>query len=106
MQEDLDFTEDVMDIGARLQINADSILGEDGRRVKKYCKQLLAIFLYSASILTQNAVRIDLQSGADVHHIFCKIQILLHRRVTLRMSNDDTISVPDCLIHTPTDVVP
>lgn len=41
MQEDLDFTEDVMDIGARLQINADSILGEDGRRVKKYCKQLL-----------------------------------------------------------------
>ena len=41
MQEDLDFTEDLLDIGARLQINADSILGEDGRRVKKYCKQLL-----------------------------------------------------------------
>lgn len=41
MQEDLDFTEDLLDIGARLQINADSILGEDGRKVKKYCKQLL-----------------------------------------------------------------
>lgn len=41
MQGDLDFTEDLLDIGVRLQINADSILGEDGRGIRKYCKQLL-----------------------------------------------------------------
>ena len=39
--ENLDFADDLIDMGAKLQVNADSILGYDGRKAKKFCKSLL-----------------------------------------------------------------
>ena len=34
-------TEELKNIGALVQINADAVLGNDGRAVKKFCKKLL-----------------------------------------------------------------
>ena len=39
--ENLDFAEELIHMGARLQVNADSIIGNDGRQVKKFCKNLM-----------------------------------------------------------------
>ena len=37
----LDFADELIHMGARLQVNADSIIGLDGRQVKKFCKKLM-----------------------------------------------------------------
>ncbi len=37
----LDFAEELIHMGARLQVNADSVIGLDGRQVKKFCKKLM-----------------------------------------------------------------
>ena len=39
--ENLDLADDLINMGAMLQVNADSILGYDGRQAKKFCKSLL-----------------------------------------------------------------
>lgn len=39
--DDLDFADELIEMGALLQVNADSILGYDGRHAKKFCKNLL-----------------------------------------------------------------
>lgn len=38
---DLDFVGELADMGALIQVNADSITGEDGRKVKKFCLKLM-----------------------------------------------------------------
>lgn len=38
---DLDFAEELADMGALIQVNADSIIGKDGRKVKKFCLKLM-----------------------------------------------------------------
>lgn len=41
MQEDIDNAEELRELGALIQVNADAILGNDGRAAKKYCKEML-----------------------------------------------------------------
>ena len=38
---DLDFVDELVEIGALIQVNADSILGKEGRKVKKFCRNLM-----------------------------------------------------------------
>lgn len=38
---DLSFVEDLIDLGAKMQINADSVCGIDGWGVKRYCRKLM-----------------------------------------------------------------
>ena len=38
---DLDFAEELSDMGALIQVNADSVIGKDGRKVKKFCLKLM-----------------------------------------------------------------
>lgn len=38
---DLDFVEELVDMGACMQINADSIIGKDGFGVKRFCRKLM-----------------------------------------------------------------
>lgn len=38
---DLDFVDELVEMGVLIQINADSILGKDGRKVKKFCRNLM-----------------------------------------------------------------
>lgn len=41
MVEDIDKVEELIDLGAYIQVNAGSVLGEDGRQIKKYCYRLI-----------------------------------------------------------------
>ncbi|OUO78025.1 capsular biosynthesis protein [Blautia sp. An249] len=41
VQKDLDFLEDLVSMGARIQVNAGSIMGESGRAAKRFCKKLM-----------------------------------------------------------------
>lgn len=41
MTEDIDAAEELQDMGAWIQINADAVVGNHGRKVKKYCKKML-----------------------------------------------------------------
>lgn len=38
---DLDFVDELAEMGALIQVNADSIIGKDGRKVKKFCLKLM-----------------------------------------------------------------
>ena len=38
---DIDFVEELVDMGAYMQINADSIIGKEGFGTKRYCKKLM-----------------------------------------------------------------
>ena len=39
--ENLDLADELSGMGCMLQINADSFLGEDGRKVRRFCKKML-----------------------------------------------------------------
>lgn len=52
--ENPDKIQELLDLGAEIQVNADSVLGMDGRAVKKFCKKLM------------KADQID-YIGSDVH---------------------------------------
>ena len=41
MRKDIDFVEDMIDMGALMQVNADSLIGKDGFGTKRYCSKLL-----------------------------------------------------------------
>ena len=41
MAEHLDNVQDAIDLGARIQVNAASVLGKHGRQLKRYCKKLM-----------------------------------------------------------------
>lgn len=41
MYKQFDFIEELIDMGAKMQVNADSILGKDGFGVKRFCKKLM-----------------------------------------------------------------
>ena len=41
MRKDIDFVEDMIDMGAMMQVNADSLIGKDGFGTKRYCSKLL-----------------------------------------------------------------
>lgn len=45
MRKDIDLIEEVADMGAFIQINADSILGKEGFGSKRFCKKLLKLGL-------------------------------------------------------------
>lgn len=55
--QDLSFLKEVKDMGAMIQINADSILGRDGAQVKKLCRQILKASL--ADIVASDAHDMD-----------------------------------------------
>ena len=38
---DMDFVDELVEMGVFIQVNADSILGKDGRKVKKFCRSLM-----------------------------------------------------------------
>lgn len=41
MRKDIDLVEDMIDMGALMQVNADSIIGKEGFGTKRYCSRLL-----------------------------------------------------------------
>ena len=41
MRKDIDFVEDMIDMGALMQVNADSLIGKEGFGAKRYCSKLL-----------------------------------------------------------------
>lgn len=41
MLEDVDCAEQLREMGVLIQVNADAVLGDDGRKLKKYCKKML-----------------------------------------------------------------
>ena len=41
MRKDIGFVEEMADLGALMQVNADSIIGKDGFGTKRYCKKLM-----------------------------------------------------------------
>ena len=41
MRKDIGFVEEMADLGAHMQLNADSIIGKDGFGTKRYCKKLM-----------------------------------------------------------------
>lgn len=41
MRKDIKFIEDMIEMGALIQLNADSIIGKNGYTVKRFCKKLL-----------------------------------------------------------------
>ncbi|QNM08789.1 capsular biosynthesis protein [Wansuia hejianensis] len=41
LRDNLDFVEEIVHLGARLQVNADSVIGKNGREGKKFCQQLI-----------------------------------------------------------------
>lgn len=41
MVKDFDYVGDLIELGARIQVNADSVLGNNGHKIKRYCKKLM-----------------------------------------------------------------
>ena len=41
LRKDLDFVEELTNLGAYMQINADSVIGKEGFAVKRYCRKLM-----------------------------------------------------------------
>ncbi len=41
IREDINYAEELQMLGALIQVNADAILGIDGRKTKKFCKKAL-----------------------------------------------------------------
>ena len=41
MKSGIDFIDELRDMGAYIQMNADSIIGDDGFMVKRFCKKVM-----------------------------------------------------------------
>mgnify|MGYP002921677983 FL=1 len=59
----LDFIDELRDMGAYIQMNADSIIGEDGFMIKRFCKKVIKEEMLDLKQLTGDVCRIATEAG-------------------------------------------